>query len=63
VLPSAQRHGLGTWLVGELHRQAQSLGFPECVHALMWQGSHSRRIFRPHARPLGEYVLYGRELA
>jgi GNAT superfamily N-acetyltransferase len=62
VRPGVQSAGVGTWLVGELHRTAAALGCREGVHALMWSGSHSRRIC-PSGEVIREYALFERELS
>jgi GNAT superfamily N-acetyltransferase len=62
VRPDAQTAGLGTWLVGELHRAAAVLGCREGIHALMWSGSHSGRIC-PSGERIREYALFERELS
>jgi GNAT superfamily N-acetyltransferase len=62
VLPSAQRSGLGAWMVGELHRVADRLGFTHGVHALMWAGSNSRAISAHGGVVFREYGLFRRDL-
>jgi GNAT superfamily N-acetyltransferase len=62
VLPEQRRSGLGAWLVGELHRVAEGLGFDRGIHALMWAGSKSRSISSHGGRVFREYALYLREL-
>jgi GNAT superfamily N-acetyltransferase len=62
VRPCAQTAGVGTWLVGELHRASASLGYTEGIHALMWSGSHSGRIC-PSGKLIREYALFERELS
>lgn len=62
VHPSARQEGIGTWLVGELHREAARRGFHDGIHALMSQEGQSQRICREASQPLREYALFGREL-
>ena len=62
VRPEERRNGLGAWLVGELHRQADGLGFDRGIHALMWAGSRSRNISAHGGRIFREYALHLREL-
>lgn len=62
VLPAWRRGGLGAWLVGELHRAGQSLGFTHGVHALMWAGSKSRNISSHGGRIFREYALFMRDI-
>ena len=62
VHPDAQQGGLGAWMVGELHRIADGLGFTHGVHALMWSGSNSRAISAHGGRVFREYALFRRDL-
>jgi len=62
VHPEAQRGGLGAWMVGELHRVADGLGFTHGVHALMWAGSNSRAISAHGGVVFREYGLFRRDL-
>ena len=62
VHPSAQRGGLGAWMVGELHRVAAGLGYTQGVHALMWSGSNSRAISAHGGVVFREYSLFRRAL-
>ena len=62
VRPEHRRSGLGAWMVGELHRAADTLGFDRGIHALMWAGSKSRNISSHGGRVFREYALFLREL-
>lgn len=62
VHPDERRSGVGAWLVGELHRAADKLGFDRGIHALMWADSRSRDISAHGGRVFREYALYLREL-
>ena len=62
VLPQHRRGGMGAWLVGELHRAANRLGFTHGVHALMWAGSRSRNISAHGGEVFREYALYMKSL-
>ncbi len=62
VHPDAQRGGLGAWLVGELHRVADGLGFTHGIHALMWAGSRSRAISAHGGEVFREYGLFEKAL-
>jgi GNAT superfamily N-acetyltransferase len=61
VHPDAQRGGLGAWMVGELHRVAEGLGFTHGIHALMGSDSMSRAISAHGGTLFREYALYRRD--
>ena len=59
VHPRWHLDGMGTWLVAEAHRRADKLGWTAGgIHALMWTGSHSRKITAHAGQVFREYALY-----
>ena len=63
VDPSYAGRGIGSWLVGEAHHKADSLGMRNGgIHALMWEGSFSRNISAHAGRLIRRYALYEKRL-
>lgn len=63
VDPMFAMQGIGSWLSGEMHLQAQTLGFTGGgIHAYMWSDSYSRTISKHSANIIREYVLFEKDL-
>ena len=63
VDPAHRQAGLGSWLVGSAHGVAHDLGWTEGgIHALMWTGSHSRRISQHAGQIFRRYTLFEKKL-
>ena len=63
VAPSYSGQGVGSWLVGEVHRVAEDLGYTNGgIHALMWAGSHSTKISAHAGILIRKYALYQKRL-
>ena len=63
VEPEYAGQGIGSWLVGEAHRNAESLGYTNGgVHAFMWTGSHSTKISAHAGCLIRRYALYQKKL-
>ena len=63
VAPAWRTHGLGSWMVGSVHSRAHEAGWTNGgIHALMWAGSHSRKISAHAGEIIREYALYEKVL-
>lgn len=63
VDPRWRAHGLGSWMVGNVHSRAHTAGWTSGgIHALMWTGSHSRKISAHAGNIIREYALYEKAL-
>jgi GNAT superfamily N-acetyltransferase len=63
VDPGYAGKGIGSWLVGEAHRQAHSMGMINGgIHALMWEGSFSTKISGHVGQVIRRYALYRKQL-
>jgi GNAT superfamily N-acetyltransferase len=64
VHPRWRRYRLGSWMVGEAHREAEAAGYTGGgIHALMWSGSHSQSISNHGGQLLRRYALFERDLS
>jgi GNAT superfamily N-acetyltransferase len=62
VVPDWASAGLGSWLVGEVHRIAHALGFRRMIHALMHEANASRNISARYGQDFRRYTLFARAL-
>lgn len=63
VHPEARGARLATHLMARVHAQAEALGLPYGLHALMWEGSVSRAITAHGGRTVRQYALYRKRFA
>jgi len=63
VHPKWRQHGLGSWMVGNVHSRAHVAGWTGGgIHALMWTGSNSRQISAHAGQVIREYALFEKDL-
>jgi GNAT superfamily N-acetyltransferase len=63
ILPEPQLKGLGSLLVARAQQVGHSLGFRQCIHALMFESNISLNISRHYASIMRKYSLYSKDLA
>jgi GNAT superfamily N-acetyltransferase len=63
ILPEPELRGLGSLLVARTQQVGHSLGFRQCIHALMFENNISLNISRHYASIMRKYVLYSKDLA
>jgi GNAT superfamily N-acetyltransferase len=63
VDPRWRGQGIGSWMVGNAHSRAHTAGWTAGgIHALMWTGSHSRKISAHAGHIIRRYALYEKAL-
>jgi GNAT superfamily N-acetyltransferase len=63
VDPRWRTHGIGSWLVGNVHSRAHTAGWTAGgIHAMMWADSHSRQISAHAGTIIREYALFEKAL-
>lgn len=63
VAPGRTYAGLGALLLKRIHKTAQSQGFKQVIHALMYEGNASTNLSARSAVPFRRYTLYAKKLA
>ena len=64
VDPEFAGQGIGSWLTGEAHAQAEKIGLVGGgIHAYMWSGSHSQSISSHAGSVIREYALFEKDLS
>ena len=62
VTPDSAHRGLGSVLVGRVHRRAHELGFSRAIHALMHDANVSTNISARYATVMRRYALFVADL-
>jgi L-amino acid N-acyltransferase YncA len=62
IVPDWACAGLGSRLVGEIHRIAHALGFRRMIHALMHEANASLNISARYGKVFRRYTLFARTL-
>ncbi len=62
ILPERELAGLGVYMVRQLHRIANSLGYRRVIHALMHESNGSLNISSRYSRHFRRYTLFSKKL-